>query len=288
MVSSDSPTLNKTIYVDDDGGEDYNLLIITPGNFSDELQPLVGHKKQYGIITKIVTLDDVYESVYFPVNGRDDAEKIKYFIKSAKENWNTNYVMLVGGKEDMPVRFVENVFGRHYNLFISDLYFADIYNKNGSFCSWDSNQNNIFGEVNASLVIDEVSELQIVVNKIIDYEENAYQADWFKRIVLFGGDTQPSFLEFIYPLFGRTIGSIAFEGEYTGNKISRILSDFQATKIYASGFCRPNIKMLTNKNMNNAINEGAGFVLFSGHGNPDKIWSHLPFSRQMLLRLPYP
>ncbi|MCD4664958.1 MAG: hypothetical protein K8R68_06770, partial [Bacteroidales bacterium] len=54
LVSSDSPILNKTIYVDDDGGEDYNLLIITPGNFSDELQPLVGHKKQYGIITKIV------------------------------------------------------------------------------------------------------------------------------------------------------------------------------------------------------------------------------------------
>jgi hypothetical protein len=96
LVSSDTLSFNRTIYVDDDGGvdytkiqegEDYNFLIITPGDFSDELQPLVGHKKQYGIVTKIVTLDDVYESVYFPVNGRDDAEKIKYFIKSAKENW---------------------------------------------------------------------------------------------------------------------------------------------------------------------------------------------------------
>jgi len=141
-IGADESTLQKTIYVDDDRGvnytkiqeeKDYNFLIITPGDFSDELQPLVGHKKQYGIITKIVTLDDVYESVYFPVNGRDNAEKIKYFIKSAKENWNTNYVMLVGGKEDMPVRFVENIFGRHYNLFICDLYFADIYNKKWEF-----------------------------------------------------------------------------------------------------------------------------------------------------------
>ena len=301
MVSDVNFWLKEDVKLKDDY---YDFIIITPENFSAELEQLKEHKEQHEIKTQIITLKDIYNSVYFSVQGRDDAEKIKYFIKIAKENWGISYVMLVGGKEDMPVRFVENIFGRHYNLFISDLYFADIYNKNGSFCSWDSNQNNIFGEVNASLVIDEVdlypdicigrllcsnkSELQIVVNKIIDYEENAYQADWFKHIVLFGGDSQPSFLEFIYPLFGRTIGSIAFEGEYTGNKISRILSDFQATKIYASGFYRPNIKMLTNKNMNDAINEGAGFVLFSGHGNPDKIWSHFPFSSKMDVRLPYP
>jgi len=282
----------------------YDFLIISPSKFTGSLEPLVPHKNSHGIQTKIVNLNEIYNSVYFPVNGRDKPEEIKYFIKNAIENWGISYVMLVGGKEDMPVRFVENIYGPHYNLFICDLYFADIYNKNGSFCSWDSNQNNVFGEVNASFVIDEVdlypdicigrllccnkTEVQLVVNKIINYEENTYQADWFKNIVLFGGDSQPSFLEFIYPLFGRTIGSIAFEGEYMGNKISRILSDFQSTKIYASGFIRPGINFLTNNNVNDAINKGVGFVLFSGHGNPDKIWSHPPFSSNMIIRLPYP
>ncbi len=282
----------------------YDFIIISPDNFSSELERLRDHKENHEIETKIITLNDIYNSVYFSVQGRDDAEKIKYFIKNAKESWGIGYVMLVGGKGAMPVRFVENVYGQHYNLFICDLYFADIYNKNGSFCSWDSNENDIFGEVNASLMIDEVdlypdvcigripcndiSELQIVIDKIINYEENTYNADWFKRIVLFGGDTQPSFLEFIYPFFGLKIGFIAFEGEYIGNKISKILSDFQAIKIYATGFFKPNIKFLTNKNMNDAINEGAGFVLFSGHGNPDKVWSHLPFCSQMRLRFPYP
>jgi hypothetical protein len=282
----------------------FDFIIISPENFSVELQRLKEHKEQHELKTQIVTLNDVYTGVYFLVQGRDDAEKIKYFIKNAKENWGTRYVMLVGGKEEMPVRFVENIFGRHYNFFICDLYFADIYDRNGNFCSWDSNQNNIFGEVNGSLVIDEVdlypdigvgrllcktnSELELVVTKIIEYEEHAFQSEWFKHIVLFGGDTQPSFLEFIYPLFGRTIGSIAFEGEYMGNKISRLLSDFQISKIYATGFCRPRVKMLTNTNVNDAINNGAGLVLFSGHGNPDKIWSHLPFTSQMRLRIPYP
>ena len=135
----------------------YDFIIISSENFSAELERLKEHKEQYEIKTKIITLKEIYTSVYFSVQGRDDAEKIKYFIKDAIETWGINYVMLVGGKEEMPVRFVENIFGRHYNLFISDLYFADIYDKNNSFCSWDSNQNNVFGEVNDSILIDTVN-----------------------------------------------------------------------------------------------------------------------------------
>jgi len=284
--------------------DDYDFIIITPDNFTTEVNYLKIHKENYGIKTKIVTLDDIYDSVYFEVQGRDDAEKIKYFIKSAIENWGIGYVMLVGGKDVMPVRFVENIYGRHYHYFITDLYFADIYDKNGSFCSWDSNENDVFGELNASDVIDDVdlypdicigripcsniAQLQAVINKIMDYERDTYGEDWFKRIVLFGGDSQPSFLEFIYPLMGLRLGFIAFEGEYIGNKISKILTDFEAIKIYASGLLKPNVKFLTNKNTNDAINEGAGFVLFSGHGNPDKVWSHLPFTSGMRYRFPYP
>jgi len=284
--------------------DDYDFIIITPENFSAELEQLKIHKESHGIKTKIVTLNEIYNSVYFEANGRDNAEKIKYFIKNAIETWGIGYVMLVGGKETMPVRFVENIYVHYYHYFITDLYFADIYDKNGSFCSWDSNENDVFGELNASDVIDDVdlypdicigripcyniSELQVVIEKIINYEQNTYEKDWFKRIVLFGGDSQPSFLEFIYPLMGLRLGFIAFEGEYIGNKISKILTDFEAIKIYASGLFRPNVKFLTNKNTNEAINEGAGFVLFSGHGNPDKVWSHLPFTSGMRYRFPYP
>ena len=284
--------------------ENYNFIIITPDNFSAELDLFKIHKESYGIKTQVVTLNEIYNSVHFDVKGRDGAEKIKYFIKSAIENWGIDYVLLVGGKGIMPVRFVEIIYGWHYNYFITDLYFADIYNKNESFCSWDSNENNVFGEVNASNVIDDVdlypdicigripcnniSELQIVIDKIINYEKNTFDKYWFKRIVLFGGDSQPSFLEFIYPLFGLRPGFIAFEGEYIGNKICKILSDFQAIKIYASGLIRPNIKFLSNTNTNDAIDEGVGFVLFSGHGNPDKVWSHLPFTSGMRFRFPYP
>jgi hypothetical protein len=284
-------------------GDQYDFIIITPEEFSGELEPLKEHKEGHGIATRIITLLDISTGVYFPVEGRDAAEQLKYFIKNAKEQWGSTYVMLVGGKEEMPVRFVEHIFGPYYDRFLCDLYFADVYDEQGRFCSWDSNENNVFGEVNVSVVDDvdlypdvcigrllchSASEVSMVVDKIMYYEDHAYQAEWFNHLVLFGGDTQPSFLEFIYPLFGMTMGSIAFEGEYMGNKVSRMLSDFRVTKIYASGFCRPNVKMLTTANVNAALNEGAGMVLFSGHGHPDKIWSYLPFASHMRVSFPYP
>lgn len=77
----------------------YDFIIITPAGFSNELQPLAAHKEQHAITTKIVTLDDIYDSVFFPVEGRDDAEKIKYFIKNALDTWNVTYVLLVGGRK---------------------------------------------------------------------------------------------------------------------------------------------------------------------------------------------
>ncbi|MEM2935533.1 MAG: C25 family cysteine peptidase, partial [Candidatus Thermoplasmatota archaeon] len=75
----------------------YDLLIIAHKNFVEELQPLVEHKESYGIRTKMVTTDEIYSGAYFTPNGRDDAEKVKYFIKNAIEEWGIKYVMLVGG-----------------------------------------------------------------------------------------------------------------------------------------------------------------------------------------------
>ncbi|HHH77997.1 MAG TPA: hypothetical protein ENL18_02140, partial [Thermoplasmatales archaeon] len=57
----------------------YDLLIITPSEFAIALQPLITHKDSHGVQTILVTLDEVYNGDYFTVQGRDDAEKVKYF-----------------------------------------------------------------------------------------------------------------------------------------------------------------------------------------------------------------
>ncbi len=59
----------------------YELLILSPVQFEKELELLVSHKENIGVSTLLVTLDEVYNDI--GEDGRDEPEKIKYFIKSA-------------------------------------------------------------------------------------------------------------------------------------------------------------------------------------------------------------
>ena len=63
--------------------DEYSFIILTPTDFSSELGAIINHKISRGISTKLVTLDEIYGGTYFPVQGRDNQEKIKYFIKDA-------------------------------------------------------------------------------------------------------------------------------------------------------------------------------------------------------------
>jgi hypothetical protein len=247
----------------------YDFIIITPVDFSNELQPLLTHKEQHAIATKIVTLDDIYNSIYFPVQGRDNAEKIKYFIKDAIDSWDIKYVLLMGDTDKIPMRksYATGTLWS-FKFILTDLYYADIYDQNKNFSSWDSNNNSIFGEFawdtaqNKTEYIDDVDlyidvgvgrlpvsnnrEVKIVVNKIIQYETKSFGQQWFHRLILMGGDTFPH------------IGGI--EGEIVTAYIASHMPDFEPVKLWMS------LKTFNPILINKEISKGAGFVSFSGHG----------------------
>jgi len=89
------------------------------------------------------------------------------------------------------------------------------------------------------------------VNKIITYEEEAYDQIWFKRIVLAGGDTFP-------PAMGAPPS--VFEGEITNTKVAQNLPGFNTTFLWTS------TNTLQQLSFNREINKGTGFVSYSGHG----------------------
>ena len=256
--------------------DDYDLLILAPSEFKSKLQPLVDHKNSSGVKTKLVTLEEI------PANGRDAAENVKYFIKSSIEEWGVRYVLLVGEADKFPVRYtniyvVDNNEIRDDELFASDLYFADIYDADGNFSSWDSNNNDRFGEYNymnegltdsidlypdvyvGRLACVDETEVEIVVNKTIYYENiTAYGQPWFTDIVLCGGDSFPEENE----------DSIN-EGEHSNQIVLDLLEGFNGTKLWAS-----NNKIRSASNINKAIEGGAGFVYFAGHGSPTSWVTH--------------
>ncbi|MCX6665069.1 MAG: C25 family cysteine peptidase [Euryarchaeota archaeon] len=252
----------------------YDLIIISPAEFAFGLQPLVNHKINHGLTTKLMTLEDIYST--YP--GRDQPEQIKYFIQHAIETWNTRYVLLVGDIKKLPIRTTQAYpWQGEDNSILSDLYYADIYDANHSFCSWDANNNSIFGEVNYTqgshgpptqmqdldgvdlypdvnvgrLACSTQEEVQIVVDKIITYEEQTYDQTWFKKIILAGGDTFP---------LSKGGKLFIYEGEITNTKVAQELPDFTHIFLWASKW---NLNAFT---FNQAINKGAGFVSYAGHG----------------------
>jgi len=253
----------------------YDLVIITPSMFSSNLQPLITHKEMFGVKTNLTTLEHIYN--YYP--GNDNCEQIKYFIKYALEEWKISYVLLVGDIKKLPIRTTDaypwDEF--HGSGILTDLYYADIYNESFEFCSWDGNNNGTFGEVEyyseehqhayRTTNVDEVDlypdvhigrlacrsnkEVDIVVDKIIHYERDTYDDLWFKKIILAGGDTFPP---------GKGSAQNLFEGEITNQKVAQQLPDFQHIKLWSSKY---NLNFIT---FNNAINQGAGFLTYAGHG----------------------
>ena len=260
------------------GRDQYELIVIAPDEYSDELAPLITHKVGRGITAKFVGLTEVYGGT-----GRDNQEKIKYYIKDAIETWSTSNVLLVGSSSKFPVRethvYIEEE-EPNPEIFVSDLYYADIYDDTSAFCSWDSNGNDIFGEFDWNGQTDDVdllpdvyigrlpatsgSQVTTVVNKIKTYENTpAYQQSWFTDMVSCGGDTSPGY----EPL----------EGEFMNQKIIDLMTGFTSDKIWVSnGKLTGFIPKTGLGYIKDAISAGCGFVDFSGHGNTN-VWATHPY-----------
>ena len=260
--------------------DEFNLLIIAPNDFSKEIQPLIEHKNSHDVKTYLMTTNDIYSEF----EGRDDAEKIKNYIKYAIETYNVEYVLLIGGRIRqsfnwyIPPRYSKLDDNFIDKEFLSDLYYADIYKDNGDFEDWDSNGNDIFGEWGLSsgdkidLVPDiklgrlpcrNKNEVEDIVNKIIYYEENSYDASWLKKILLIGGDTNPN------------IGNpFPYEGEVTCDWLIQYLEGFSVTKLYVSDHTLSNTNDFISE-----FNNGYGLVCYHGHGLTDRMETYYPNSQ---------
>ncbi|MCJ7572079.1 MAG: C25 family cysteine peptidase, partial [Candidatus Thermoplasmatota archaeon] len=271
--------------------EGYDFIILTADEFYNALTPLIDHKTNRNVSTKIVKLSEIINSVYFPVTGSDDAEKVKYFIYQAadEEGWNTKNVMLVGNKDKFPTRETHvRVSDDDEEIFVSDLYFADflMYNESNQeyeYCDWDSNDNTIYAEYGwetktdymdlepdvsiGRLAANDEEEVTTIVNKIITYENTeAYAQNWFFNMVYCGGD---SFID------KQNDSEGVLEGEYVNEEVMTIMDGFIPKKMWVSNNVLIKISPTGVSENNEAISEGCGFIDFSGHGNTD-VWATHP------------
>jgi hypothetical protein len=171
------------------------LLIVAPDNFRVGLQEYVVYKKRFQP-TEFVALQEALKST----EGEDDPERLKRFLYTAWKNRNLGYVLLVGDRDIMPVRYM--VLDRvtpaafNYAFYPSDLYYGDLARDDGSFDDWNAERQGYharyFGEVRGEKnkrdsinfdkvhyrcqvavgrwPVDTVAELKTVVAKTLVYE----------------------------------------------------------------------------------------------------------------------
>jgi hypothetical protein len=206
-----------------------DMIIITPKIFKRYLTKLKDHKDDYGVQTEIITTEEIYEGY----EGADEPEQIKKYIKHAIDEYEIKYVLLVGGLKNqvfaksrdnqnkgvsgwyLPVRYTNLYDKPKYPLssaeqifdpgVISDLYYADVFDGEGKFSTWDPNEDGTYAAwgkegVEDDLGIDMVPdvyvgrlacrnilEVKTVVDKIIDYETKP-KDDWFNKMTVVSGD----------------------------------------------------------------------------------------------------
>ena len=262
-------------------GDAYDLLVIAPSEFHDALQPLLDHKNSVGVSTVLKSTEEIFSHY----EGIDEAEDLKLMIYDAVNpeglNWGISYVLLVGGMKGqqrdwyVPVRYVSTT---NEDAFISDLYYADVFKDNGTvFDNWDSNGDGVIGEWKNMLkkdIIDgspdvrvgrlacrSLDDVTVMVDKIIRYESTSpEEKTWFTKMLLIGGDT-----------YADSGPAGEYEAEIDTDVSAGYMDGFTFTRLWAS------LGTLTGQSdVEQAFNEGAGFVHMAGHANPAILVTHPP------------
>jgi hypothetical protein len=274
----------------------YDMVVIAPAKFESSLQPLIAEKNTKGVKTTFKSVEDIFNEY----TGYDPPEQVKYFIKYAYDTWGIAYALLVGGLKShlyakdkdtisagwkawwVPVRYVSIPLDEDEGC-LSDLYYGCLYNATGGFDSWDSNGDDVYAAWNISgaandvfdmnpevyvsrLPCTTVSEVNVVVNKILTYESTGpAEKPWYNTFIGIGGKTYAYYA-------GKPDGEYCCDLAY--NYTKNAYPDLNLVPVY---FTNRNISGLVpdKKGISKAFNQGAGFVDFQGHGFPlgwNTIW----------------
>ena len=158
--------------------DQYYYVIITSQELVDDFRPLAEWKTQKGMKSRIVTIDSI-EANY---QGEDLPAKIRNFIKYARDNWSTYWLLLGGDTNIVPPRYAfafdsEANGPPDANDIPCDLYYADL---DGS---WDDDQDGIYGEVEDNIdmypevmvgraPVENSQEAQAWISKLLKYIKN--------------------------------------------------------------------------------------------------------------------
>ena len=155
-----------------------NALKIAQTDYS--LTTLRDYRIAKGLSSIIITTEEIYSHY----SGRDNAEKIRNFIKDAHQIWHTKFVLLGGDTNIIPARLMR---ARNVNV-AADMYYGCL---DGDF---NKNNNSIWGEPADELDFEfdlfvgrasanDANEMSNFVYKTITYENSPANASYHTKMI---------------------------------------------------------------------------------------------------------
>ena len=250
------------------------LLVISPKSFEGALKEFVAWKKTLHPTTW-VALEEILASA----PGADDPEKLKRWLYQDWQHRRHGYVLLVGDVDVLPVRYMvldrNTAAAFNYSFYPSDLYYADLAKPDGSFEDWNAQQDGFhagyIGEVRGEAnkgdpinfdQVDYLPELAVgrwPVSTADEVTNIARKSIAWERKVL--ANSEPKL---------RRAAFIAVDGwvdarELLSSLAGRLDDSWQIEKRFYGTATPPDTAQVRG-----ILNEGAGLVIHTGHGSPDR------------------
>lgn len=243
----------------------FEYIIVTTNFMKNEFQRLANWKTQKGIKATVITIEDI-NTQYSQYSSLE--LRIKYAIRNYYNGQynRLKYVVLGGGHQYVPSPICYVNYLTHTTYTPTDWFYACF-----DTMDWDLNNNGRLGEVGDAvdlypevfvtrLPADNLSDAQIMVNKIINYESNPNTVTWHNRLLMGGNKLQ------------KQKGNKS-DAEYRGDKIysNYIQPNWNGSmdKFYDTGtsFSGGANYQFTANNLSSVLSSGYPFVNIYTHGS---------------------
>jgi hypothetical protein len=239
-------------------GSAVEYVIVTSQALSGEFQRLANWKTQKGVQAVVRTVEWIDQT--YP-NGVDRAERIRFFIRDAYQNWDTAFVLLGGDTEIVPPRYAQMVVFEGERI-PSDYYYGCL---DGN---WNGDGDNRFGEsLTGGFPGDEIDLIyELSVGRAP--ASTLADADAFVDKTLLYDQAPPAHTR--YPHSILALAERLFQDLHGADIAQDALQlappIFQVRRLYEEAFNYPGALELTREAAIDSINHGFGIVHHVGHG----------------------
>lgn len=219
-----------------------DMAVVTSSTLAGAFQPFADWKTKRGIKTVIIKTDSIYAA--YP--GRDNQEKIRNCVIDYWRNHGLKWLLLGGDAEIVPVRLGRIVCEGNTGNIATDFYYADLQ------YSWDSNNNNLFGEMTDS--VDLFHDIFVGRTPVDNASDVA---------VFFAKDTMFERYQDTTGLKKLLLGSTMLFSPFHGRVINRMIAEF-----FPSGWQFVHLEDPASGVYRNAMNQGHQLAHVAAHGSP--------------------